>query len=124
VADLAENKQPVAVSADIIEKAKKWVDERAASGTSDLYNLLKAVYEQEPSSAQMLVGSDPVNPAGIDAKDIEAAGGLQEYLVAALKEWRKTKKTRLSIVGISLTESQREFYRKLAIAGGGTYLDG
>ncbi len=124
VADLAENKQPVAVSPDIIERAKKWVDERTASGKSDIYNLLKAVFEQEPNAAQLLVGSDPINPAGVEAKDVEAAGGLQEYLIAAIKEWRKTKKTRLDIVGISLSETQREFYRKLAGAGGGTYLDG
>lgn len=124
VADLAENKQPVAVSAEVIERAKKWVDDREASGKSDIYSLLKAVFEQEPTAAQLLVGSDPVNPTGVELKDIEAAGGLQEYMVAAVREWRKNKKTRLDIVGISLSENQREFYRKLASAGGGTYLDG
>jgi hypothetical protein len=124
VSDFADNSQPLAISAEVIEKAKKWVDDRVAGGKSDLYNLLKALFDQEPTSAQMLVGSSPAAPAGVDVKTIEAAGGVQDYLIAALTEWRGKKKTRLDIVGISLTEEQREFYRKLAQAGGGVYLDG
>lgn len=124
VSDFADNNQPMTISAEIIEKAKKWVDERVAGGKPDLFGLLKALFEQEPTSAQMLVGSSPAAPAGVDAKTIEAAGGLQEYLIASVTQWRGKKKTRLDIVGISLTEEQREFYRKLAQAGGGVYLDG
>lgn len=124
VSDFADSKQPLTVSVEVIDKAKKWVEERQAAGKSDLYNLLKALFEQEPTSAQMLVGSDPTTPDGVDAKQIEAAGGLQEFLLAAVKEWRTKKKTRLDIVGISLNDSQREFYKKLALAAGGSYING
>lgn len=124
VADFADSKQPVAIDADMIEKAKKWVDGLQAGGKSDLYNLLKVLFEQEPTSAQLLVGSDASAPAGIDPAEVERAGGIQEFVLAAVKLWRQKKKTRLDIVGIALNETQREFYRKLAQASGGLYLDG
>lgn len=124
VADFADSKQPVSIDADTIEKAKKWVDERQAGGKSDLYNLLKVLFEQEPTSAQLLVGSDASMPAGVEAGEVERAGGVQEFVLAAVRLWRQKKKTRLDIVGIALDESQREYYRKLAQAGGGLYLDG
>jgi len=121
----ADDKSPVAVTSDVIDRAKKWIDELAASGDSDLYPLLFALYEQAPTSATLLVGSDPIKPADVSDAAIAAAGTLQDYLVKFVEECRKAgKKTTLDIVGIDLSDTQREFYRRLAKAGGGVYLDG
>lgn len=123
--DFADRKAPVSVSADAVERAKKWVEDRVALGDSDIYGLLKVVFEQGPTSASMIVGSDPASPAGMDAKELEQAGGVQDFIVKQVEAWRKAgSKTALDITGIGLSDTQREFYKKLAKAGGGTYLDG
>lgn len=123
--DFADRKAPVSVSAESVEQAKKWVEDRVALGDSDIYGLLKVVFEQGPTSASMIVGSDPASPAGVDAKELEQAGGAQDFIIKQVEAWRKAgSKTALDVTGIGLSDTQREFYKKLAKAGGGTYLDG
>lgn len=125
VADLAGGAEPLAVTPEAIQKARDWLAKLEAKGTPDVYTLLKEVYEQAPESASMLVGSMPGKPAGVSDEVLAKHASHAEYVLACVQEWRAAgKATTLDITGIGLDESAREFYKKLAAAAGGTYLDG
>lgn len=71
----------------------------------------------------------PGTPATLDKqaldKLLEKHKTVGEIIVQQLKDFRTAgKKTTLDIVGIGLTRTEKEYYRRLAEAGGGAYIDG
>ena len=124
VKDLAEEGELLTPGAKNIKRAKEWLDKLEAGDDPDLYAILKACFEQAPDGAALMVGSSPSAPAGVDEKEIEKYGGLNDFVVAMVKSWRAAgTKTSLDIIGIELPENARKFYKRLAKAGGGMYLD-
>ncbi len=124
VSDLCAGGDPWVSNADTVKKAKEWLTKLEAKGTGDLYALLKAVFEQEPESASMMVGSMPGKPEGVSETDLKKFESVAEFLLAKVKDWRGAgKSTTLDITGIGLGEKERAYYKRLAEAAGGTYLD-
>jgi hypothetical protein len=125
VQDFAGGGELLETSAENTRRAKEWLQNLHAEGRADLYSLLKECYAQGPETAVLLVGSMPVMPPKVSEEDIEKAGGLEEFIIEAVKGYRsKGSKTTLDITGIGLGVEERKFYERLAKAAGGTYLDG
>jgi len=127
VQDFARGGELQAATLENSKAAKKWLKDLKAGGDSDIYNLLKECFEQEPNSATMLVGGMPGKPAGLgdaDEAELKKHKNAGEFVIAKVKEWRKAgKKTTLDITGIGLSKDEREYFKRLAEAAGGTYLD-
>ncbi|MCC6573436.1 MAG: hypothetical protein IT462_06560 [Planctomycetes bacterium] len=126
-ADLGGKVVPFSATVDGINQAKAWLDDRKAQGTADFFAALKGLFDDDVAEVRLLAGTLPVRPAGVDekelAKDAKAAA-IQDFIVAAVTAWRKAgKKTTLDIVGIDLVDDAKAFYKRLAKAGGGQYLD-
>ena len=122
--DLAGGADPLNADDANVKKAKKWLDDLTAEGDADLFPLLKEVFDQDAPRAHLVVGGAPSDPTGVDAKVLKAAGGAQDYILAQVKAWREAgKTTSIDISGIDLGKDERAFYKKLARAAGGTYLD-
>jgi hypothetical protein len=115
--------QPVTV--ETVRRAKEWLGKLEAEGDSDIYSMLKECFKQDPGTATLLVGSLPSKPEGVDEKEYKKYKDAGEYLIARVKVWRgeEGKTTTLDITGIGLSEDEKAYYRKLAEAAGGTYLD-
>jgi hypothetical protein len=124
VKDLADGGEMLEANADTAERAIRWVSELEADGAPDIYEMLKAMYEQNPDSASMLVGGMPSRPAGVDDATLAEYDSVGDFLIAEVRRWRRGSRTTLDITGIGLDADTRAFYRRLARAGGGTYLDG
>lgn len=124
IQDLAAGGEPWVANADNAQKAKDWLKKLEAKGSGDLYALLKALFEQKPESATMMVGSMPGKPVGISEEELKQHKDVAEFVLAKVKEWRKAgNTTSLDITGIGLGQSEREYYKRLAEAMEGTYLD-
>lgn len=124
IQDLAAGGEPWVANADNAQKAKDWLKKLEAKGSGDLYALLKALFDQKPESASMMVGSMPGKPADVTEAELKAFKDVPEFVLAKVKEWRKGgNTTSLDITGIGLGQSEREFYKRLAEAVEGTYLD-
>jgi hypothetical protein len=126
-AAFAKGQELPAASPETTARAKEWLREQDVGGRTDIYAMLRECFQQGPDSAVLLVGGLPASPEGADEAqraEITKAGGLQEFLIAQVRRWREEgKKTTLDITGIGLSEPERQYYRRLAQAGGGTYLD-
>lgn len=124
IQDLAAGGEPWVANADNARKAKDWLKKLEAKGTGDLFALLKALFDQKPESATMMVGSMPGKPAGVSEEELKAYKDVPEFVLAKVKEWRKAgNTTSLDITGIGLGQAERDFYKRLAEAVEGTYLD-
>lgn len=124
VQDLTGGKDPWLATDDNVKAAKKWLDDLVAEGDTDIFPLLKELFDQDPGSAYMVVGGAPSDPDGVSKKELNKAGGTEAYILAKVKAWRKSgKSTNIDISGIDLGKDERAFYKKLARAAGGTYLD-
>lgn len=124
IQDLAAGAEPWVANADNAQKAKDWLKKLEAKGTGDLYALLKALFDQKPESATMMVGSMPGKPADVSEEELKKHKDVAEFVLAKVKEWRKAgNTTSLDITGIGLGREEREFYKRLAEAVEGTYLD-
>lgn len=125
VADFASGGEPQPVTAENVKRAKEWLDKLESKGDSDIYTMLAECYGQEPDSATMLVGSMPVKPADVDEDEFKKYKDAGEFLIAKVKGWRDQdgRKTTLDITGIGLSDDEKAYYRRLAEAAGGTYLD-
>jgi hypothetical protein len=124
VQDFASGGELQAVTPANVKAARKWLKKLKAGGDTDIYDLLKECFEQEPDSATMLVGGMPSKPSGVDEKKFKKYKTPGEFVIAQVKSWRKAgKKTTLDITGVGLSQSEREYYKRLAEAAGGTYLD-
>jgi hypothetical protein len=124
IQDLAGGGEPWVANADNAAKAKEWLKRLEAKGTGDLYALLKALFDQKPESATMMVGSMPGKPADVSEEELKQHKDVPEFVLAKVKEWRKAgNTTSLDITGIGLGPTERDFYRRLAEAVEGTYLD-
>jgi hypothetical protein len=127
VQDFASGGELQAATDDNARRAKEWLKKLEAKGDTDLYNMLRECFEQEPDSATMLVGSMPGEPEGLSEElDLERKRykNAGEFLLAQVKKWRTAgKKTTLDITGVGLSADEKEYYKRLADAAGGTYLD-
>lgn len=122
--DFADGEELVAATPETVKRAQKWLAELKAGGTSDMYGMLKECFEQEPDSATMIVGARPVWPEDV-SDDVKAAHtDAGEYLLAEVKRWRRSgKSTTLDITGVGLSGEEVKYFKRLAEAAGGTYLD-
>ncbi len=127
VQDFAAGGELQAATEDNARRAKEWLKKLEAKGDNDLFNMLRECFEQGPDSATMIVGSMPGEPEGLseelerERKQHKNAG---EFLLAQVKKWRAAgKKTTLDITGVGLSGDEKEYYKRLADAAGGTYLD-
>lgn len=125
VQDFAAGGELQPVTVDNVKRAKEWLDKLESKGESDIYTMLSECFEQEPDSATMLVGSLPSKPADIDEEEYKKHKDAGEYLIAQVKIWRDEdgRKTTLDITGVGLSDDEKAYYRRLAEAAGGTYLD-
>ena len=125
VQDFAGGGELQPVTADNIKRAKEWLAKLESKGDSDIYNMLRECFEQEPDSATMLVGSLPCKPENVDEEEFKKCKDAGEFLIAKVKDWREDdeRKTTLDITGVGLTDDEKAYYRRLAEAAGGTYLD-
>lgn len=124
VKDFAEGGELQAATDENSKRAKEWLKKLEAKGESDLFAMLSECFEQEPESATMLVGSMPGKPQGVDEAEFKKHKNAGEYVLEQVKQWKKAgKTTTLDITGISLSADEREYYKRLADAAGGTYLD-
>lgn len=129
VKDLAKGGDLLQASAENAKQAKEWISKLEPGGSPDLHAILIECFRQEPDSAALIVGSMPGTPATLDKqaldKLLEKHKTVGEIIVQQLKDFRTAgKKTTLDIVGIGLTRTEKEYYRRLAEAGGGAYIDG
>lgn len=125
VKDFANGGDLVQTSAETTFKAKEWLKKLESKGSPDLHALLAECYKQEPDTAAMLVGSMPAKPAGVDEEVLKKFESVGEYIIDEVKNKRTAgKKTTLDIIGIGLGRDEKAYYRRLAEAGGGTYIDG
>lgn len=116
--------EPFLPGEETLRKAREWLKELAAGEDGDLHGTLAACFEEEPSSISLLVGGMPASPRGVAEAEVLEYGDVQEFLIAKVKEWRSGgRKTTLDVTGVALSEEARKFYRRLAEAGGGVYLD-
>lgn len=127
VQDFAEGGELQAATEDNARRAKEWLKKLEAKGESNMYNMLRECFEQQPDSATMIVGGKPGEPKDLseelekERKQYKDAG---EFLLAQVKRWRKDgRNTTLDITGIGLSADEKEYYKRLADAAGGTYLD-
>lgn len=127
VQDFAEGGELQAATEDNARRAKEWLKKLEAKGESNMYNMLRECFEQQPDSATMIVGGKPGEPKDLseelekERKQYKDAG---EFLLAQVKRWRKDgRSTTLDITGIGLSADEKEYYKRLADAAGGTYLD-
>ncbi|MBZ0137991.1 MAG: hypothetical protein K8I27_16665 [Planctomycetes bacterium] len=125
VQDFAGGGELQPVTKDSVKRAKEWLGKLEAKGDSDIYALLRECFEQAPDSATMLVGSLPTKPAGVDEAEYKKHKDAGEFLIARVKAWRDDdgKTTTLDITGVGLSDDEKAYYRRLAEAAGGTYLD-
>lgn len=127
VQDFAKGGEMQAATAENAKRAKEWLGELKADGEADMYAMLNECFEQEPDSATLIVGSLPAKPANLgeaEAAEFKKHDSAGEYLLEQVKRWRRAgKKTTLDITGVGLTEDEKTYYRRLAEAAGGTYLD-
>jgi hypothetical protein len=125
VQDFAKGGDPLEASAENTGKAKEWLKDLVAKGKPDLYALLSECFKQEPDSAALLVGSMPGKPSDVSEGELKKFESVGDFIVDLVKRRRAAgKKTTLDVFGVGLSREQREFYEKLAKAGGGNYLDG
>lgn len=113
------------VTGENVKRAKEWLEKLESKGESDIYTMLKECFEQEPDSATMLVGSLPTKPDKVDEEEFKKHKDAGEFLIAMVKVWRDNdgRKTTLDITGVGLSDDEKAYYRRLAEAAGGTYLD-
>jgi len=125
VQDFADGGEMQAVTADSVKRAKEWLDKLESKGESDIYTMLTECFEQEPDSATMLVGSLPTKPANVNEDEYKKYDDAGEFLIAKVKFWRDEdgRKTTLDITGVGLSDDEKAYFRRLAEAAGGTYLD-
>jgi hypothetical protein len=124
VQDFAEGGELQSATEDNTKRAKEWLKKLEASGKSDIYTMLSECFEQEPESATMIVGGMPCAPEGVDEAELKKHKNAGEYVLEQLKLWRKDgKETTLDITGVGLSAEEKEYYKRLADAAGGTYLD-
>ena len=127
VQDFAEGDEPQAATDVNAKRAKEWLKKLEAKGDADIYTMLSECYEQEPQSATMIVGGMPSKPAKLDdelQKLFDKEENAGEFLIKQVKEWRAAgKKTTLDITGVGLSADEKAYYKRLAEAAGGTYLD-
>jgi hypothetical protein len=125
VQDFAKGGDPLEANAENTGKAKEWLKDLVASGKPDLHALLSECFKQEPDSAALLVGSMPGKPSDVSEDELKKFDTVGDFIVDLVKRQRAAgKKTTLDVFGVGLSREQREFYEKLAKAGGGNYLDG
>ncbi|MCB9893867.1 MAG: hypothetical protein H6839_05440 [Planctomycetes bacterium] len=127
VQDFAAGDEPQAATEENAKRAKEWLKKLEAKGDADIYTMLSECFEQEPESATMIVGGMPGKPAKLD-KELQALFDKEEnageFLIKQVKEWRTAgKKTTLDITGVGLSADEKAYYKRLAEAAGGTYLD-
>jgi hypothetical protein len=126
VKDFAEGSEPATADEANTKRAKEWLKKLEAGGETDMFAMLKECFAQGPESATMVVGAEPASPAGLDEeqkKELNKHKNAGEYLLEQVKLWRKDKTTTLDITGVALSDEQKEYYKRLAEAAGGTYLD-
>jgi hypothetical protein len=127
VQDFAEGGELQAATEENAKRAKEWLKKLEAKGESDIYTMLSECFEQEPESATMIVGGMPSAPAGltdVEAAELKKHKNAGEYVLEQVKLWRKDgKETTLDITGVGLSAEEKEYYKRLADAAGGTYLD-
>lgn len=127
VQDFASGGELKPATAENAKAAKEWLNKFEAKGEADIYSLLKECFEQEPDSATMLVGGMPTKPTGAteaEKAELKKHKNAGEFVIEQVKRWRKSgKTTTLDISGVGLSETERAFYKRLAEAAGGTYLD-
>ncbi len=125
VQDFAKGGDPMKANAENTGKAKEWLKDLVAKGQPDLHALLSECFKQEPDSAALLVGSMPGKPADVSEEELKKFESVGDFIVDVVKRQRAAgKKTTLDVFGVGLSREQREFYEKLAKAGGGNYVDG
>jgi hypothetical protein len=122
--DLAEGGNMLEAGPESTQRAVQWLRNLEVGGSTDIYGMLKSLFDQRPDSATMLVGSMPARPADVDDAVLAEHDSVQDFLVAEVERWRAGGGTSLDITGIGLDAQGRAFYRRLAQAGGGTYMDG
>lgn len=127
VQDFASGGELQAATEENARRAKEWLKKLEAKGDTDIYNMLRECFEQQPDSATMIVGSMPGEPDDLseelerERKQYKNAG---EFVLAQVKKWRAAgKTTTLDITGVGLSADEKEYYKRLADAAGGTYLD-
>lgn len=126
VKDFAEGAEPAVADEANARRAKEWLTKLTSGGEADIFEMLKECFEQAPESATMIIGAMPATPAGLDEaqkKELANHKNAGEYLLEQVKLWRKDKATTLDITGVALSAEEKEFYKRLAEAAGGTYLD-
>ena len=124
VLDFAGGGAPLEFTAENIKNAKAWLKKLECKGTGDMYAMLKALFEQEPETATMVVGSMPARPADVSDEEIAKHENAAAFVQAQVKAWVAAgKKTKLYITGIGLTKSEREYYFAMAQATGAVYTD-
>jgi hypothetical protein len=124
VQDFADGGELQAATEENAKRAKEWLGKLEAKGESDIYTMLSECFEQEPESATMIVGGMPGAPAGVDEAELKKHKNAGEYVLEQVKVWRKDgKTTTLDITGVGLSADEKEYYKRLADAAGGTYLD-
>lgn len=124
VKDLAAGGDMLETSAETSRKAKDWLRGLAADGDTDVYTILKECFHQEPDNAVLMVGGMPMKPAGITDEQMKPHATAGDFILAEVRQWRAAgRKTTLDICGVGLSADEREYYKKLALASGGTYLD-
>jgi hypothetical protein len=124
VKDFAEGEDLQAVTKENTKRAKEWLGELKAAGATDIYPMLKECFEQEPDTATMIVGAKPVWSEDVPESEREDYDDAGEHLIAQVKKWRRAgKTTTLDITGVGLSKDEIEYFKRLAEAAGGTYLD-
>jgi hypothetical protein len=124
VQDFADGGELQAATEENAKRAKEWLKKLEAKGESDIYTMLSECFEQEPESATMIVGGMPSAPAGVDEAELKKHKNAGEYVLEQVKLWRKDgKETTLDITGVGLSADEKDYYKRLADAAGGTYLD-
>lgn len=129
VKDFANGGDLMHANVENARQAKEWLAKLQPGGSPDLYALLIECFKQEPDSAALVVGSMPGTPATLDEKTLanllKKHKNVGEIIIQEVKDKRTAgKKTTLDIVGIGLARADKEYYRRLAEAGGGAYIDG
>lgn len=124
VKDFADGGEMQAVTRDSVKRAKDWISELKSSGAAEIYPMLKECFDQEPDSATMIVGALPAWPDDVEEPEREGYKDAGEHLIAKVKEWREDgKATTLDITGVGLSKDEVKYFKRLAEAAGGTYLD-
>lgn len=124
VKDFADGGELQAATEENTKRAKEWLAKLEAKGEADIYTMLSECFEQAPESATMIIGGMPGAPAGVEEAELKKHKNAGEYVLEQVKTWRKDgKTTTLDITGVGLSADEKEYFKRLADAAGGTYLD-